>query len=39
VHLGVVDAEALDLDHDFARLRQWFGDVGVDQAVQSTELL
>src|SRR5262249_54789 len=39
VQLGMVDAERLDLDHDVARLGLRLGDIGVDQAVETAELL
>ena len=39
VHLGVVDAERLDLDDDMAGLRLRLGDVLVNEAVEPAELL
>src|SRR6202020_3299209 len=39
VQLGVVDAEPADLDDHFAVSGQRLWDVGVDQAVESAELL
>jgi hypothetical protein len=39
VHLGVVDAERLDLDDDVTRLRLRVGNLLVNEAVEASELL
>lgn len=39
VHLGVIDAERLDLDDHFAALGQRLRNIGVDEAVQPAEPL